>query len=77
MRLLASLLKQAKLVPMLLMISISTGCTTTTQTSVTDVQAVCEAFPAITYSRKDTGETQRQVIGFNAARNEICRGSGT
>lgn len=62
---------------MLSMISISTGCTTMTPTSVIEPSVACEAFPPITYSRKDTGETQRQIIGFNAARNAFCRGPGT
>ena len=43
----------------------------TTQTAGTS-SAVCLAFAPITYSRTDTIETQRQVIGHNAAFAEMC-----
>jgi hypothetical protein len=51
-----------------------TACMTTqTRTAVIDVRVVCQGFPNITYSSKDTEPTVRQIKGFNAARDALCR----
>ena len=51
-----------------------TGCQTMkTPTSVTDADHVaCTAFQPITYSRDDTRETRRQIVGHNAAYAALC-----
>jgi len=43
----------------------------TTQTAGTS-SAVCFAFAPITYSSQDTPETQRQIVGHNAAFATLC-----
>jgi len=59
----------------LALISIVTaaGCQTT-QTAAIDLRVVCKAFPVITYSSRDTVETARQVVVFNAKRDAMCEG---
>jgi hypothetical protein len=47
-----------------------TGCQTTTPTAVTDT--ACLAFEPITYSRKDTPLTNRQIRQHNAAFRTLC-----
>lgn len=34
---------------------------------------MCTLFTNITYSRKDTKETIKQVVGYNAARDSYCK----
>lgn len=52
---------------------LATACQTTmTHTAVIDVRVVCQAFPAITYSSRDTPQTIREIVGFNAARDALC-----
>ena len=52
-----------------------TGCTTALiSTAAIDVRVICKAFPPIKYSRRDTDETQRQIVGYNAARDALCAG---
>lgn len=73
--------KQTKLAAMLsLSLMLTAGCQTTrTQTSETSqiasltVADFCKAFPNISYSRTDTQETRRQIVGFNAARDALCK----
>lgn len=67
-----------RLAAMLLALTISVvGCQTTktpiSATSFVEVATICEAFPNITYSRQDTPETRRQIVGFNAARDALCK----
>ena len=62
------LLKRAALLSAVLIV---TGCQKMTPTAGIS-SAVCLAFAPITYSRTDTIETQRQVIGHNAAFAEMC-----
>lgn len=47
------------------------GCATTTPTFVTDTS--CLAFEPITYSRRDTPETIKQIKGHNAAYDSLCK----
>lgn len=49
---------------------ILTGCQTTTRSGAIDTS--CLAFETITYSRKDTLQTIRQVREHNAAFTAIC-----
>lgn len=42
-----------------------------TRTYATDTVA-CTSFQPITYSRHDTKETRRQIVGHNAAYAAIC-----
>ena len=42
----------------------------TTQTAGTS--AACLAFEPITYSSRDTPETQRQIVGHNSALATLC-----
>jgi len=52
-----------------------TGCqTTTTPTSAIDKRVYCELFPERSYSRHDTEETRRHIVGDNAAKRELCKG---
>jgi hypothetical protein len=46
------------------------ACQTTTPTAVTDTS--CLAFEPITYSRKDTVVTARQIREHNAAFQSLC-----
>jgi hypothetical protein len=46
------------------------ACKTTTPTAVTDTS--CLAFEPITYSRKDTVVTVRQIHEHNAAFQSLC-----
>lgn len=65
------LLKPAMLGLLLSAILTSTACVSipTSATEATaDPLAVCKEWRAITYSRNDTPETQRQIVGNNAAR---------
>ena len=52
------------------------GCQTTmTRTSETDLisrEIVCRMFPERSYSRNDTIETRRHIVGDNAAKRELC-----
>lgn len=61
----------------MLMLAILTGCGTTSTrtgaTSSTVTEAYCQGNKAITYSRKDTDETIRQVRQHNAAYNAVCK----
>lgn len=36
----------------------------------------CEAIAPITWSHKDTKETQRQIIGYNAEGKKLCKWQG-
>ena len=51
-----------------------TGCQTTmTPTYETSgVQVACDSFELITYSRMDTMETRRQIVGHNATWGLLC-----
>jgi len=46
------------------------ACETTTQ--VAGTSAACSAIAPITYSSRDTPETQRQIVGHNAAFATLC-----
>lgn len=49
------------------------GCATTASTEGSKTKdSVCGVFSAITWSEKDTRDTQRQVIGHNAAGKAVC-----
>jgi uncharacterized protein YcfL len=50
---------------------ILTACQTTTHIAVTDTS--CLAFEPITYSRKDTPLTTRQIRQHNAAFSRLCK----
>lgn len=71
-----------KLVGLATMLTVSsmslTGClTTATPISETDLiskRVVCQLFPERTYSRNDTTETRRHIIGDNAAKRSLCGG---
>lgn len=60
-----------------LMSAILTGCVTTSTptvgTKLSTTSAICNTFPAITYSSKDTDLTIRQVRGHNAAVEAVCK----
>lgn len=58
-----------KLAP-LAALSLLTACQTTTPTAVTDT--ACLAFEPITYSRKDTALTSREIRQHNAAFRSLC-----
>ena len=48
--------------------------TTATRTFETDVSQACGgALKPIRYSRDDTRETRRQIVGLNAAIESLCR----
>lgn len=60
---------------MLVMLSILTACQTTTNIAATDERiaaGVCEVFPPITWSSRDTAETIEQVRRHNAGRDAYC-----
>lgn len=61
------------LLPVLALLSVTTlgGCVTTGSQGTSDV-VPCENLAAITWSHKDTPETQRQVVGYNAVGKSIC-----
>lgn len=72
--------KRIRLATMLTAASMSlTGClTTATPTSETDLiskRVVCQLFPERSYSRNDTIETRRHIVGDNAAKRELCGGT--
>ena len=72
-------LRHATLVALLLTSLTSvTGCQTMkTPISGTDEPTVaCAAFAAISYSRDDTKETRRQIVGHNAAYDALCKRKG-
>ncbi len=48
-----------------------TGCQTMTPIGGTDTS--CLAYEAISYSRKDTPETVRQIRRHNASYDALCR----
>lgn len=59
-----------KRLALLAALSSLTACQTTTPIAVTDT--TCLAFEPITYSRKDTPVTARQVRQHNAAFRALC-----
>lgn len=66
-----------KLLKMLAMMFCLAGCslTTTTRTKETDARitaGVCTVWKPITYSSKDTPQTQLEVRGNNAAQKAYC-----
>jgi hypothetical protein len=79
---LSSYKPNALTLPLLLAMMLSTtACTltTTTLTAETDAQitsAICtKAWRPVTYSSRDTEETQREARANNAARDAYCKGS--
>lgn len=55
-------------------IPILAGCQTLTgATNLRVVDTSCQAFRPITYSSRDTAETQREVRGHNAAWDALCK----
>lgn len=72
----------ARLALMLFATSMLMGCPSMTRTAGIDSETaetagdrsprVCEVWETITYSRQDTPETQRQIVGGNAARATWC-----
>lgn len=54
----------------LAVLSMLTACQTATPSGVIDTS--CLAFEPVTYSRKDTGDTVRQVRQHNAAFVALC-----
>ena len=61
--------RRLPLVGMLSALLTLTACETT-QTAGTN--AACFALAPITYSSRDTPETQRQIVGHNAALAALC-----
>jgi len=72
-----------KRIGLVMMLTVSlmslTGClTTATPTSETDLiskRVICQLLPERSYSRNDTIETRRHIIGDNAAKRELCGGT--
>ena len=57
---------------MLATASILAGCQTATRTSA-PTRSVCSLFPPITYSSRDTPETQTQIRRHNAGYDSYCK----
>lgn len=57
---------------MLLSASTLGGCATTDSFATNNKTVACGSFKPIWWSRKDTKDTQRQVVAHNAAGKVIC-----
>lgn len=53
------------------------GCATMgSQETSTTLSIPCDALSPIEWSHKDTVETQRQVVGYNAVGKKLCKWRG-
>ena len=62
--------KKLMLPAVLSMILPLTACSTVTA----GIDSGCKSFKPITWSKTDTGQTKRQVVGHNKAFDAICKG---
>lgn len=58
---------------MLLSVSMLGGCVTTGSYATNNTSVACGSFRPIWWSRKDTTDTQKQVVAHNAVGKTLCR----
>ena len=61
-----------RLLPLVVLLSAPLTLVACETTQTAGISAACSAIAPITYSSRDTPETQRQIVGHNAAFATLC-----